>query len=637
MSGLVSRTNLLRFLLVLLVAAFMVAIYTASPSRLGGRVPVVMAEVGGVVDVQINDASGTFVFTPAQCHTQIASLSQCATSLLVSNVGGSNSVHFEYSVEIWADADGVDSGDPGSAGDTLSSCFTVSLSQGILAAPAPTASRVGPIFGYLIHLNESHDWRARVAVKPDNACQGATTTVIIAVTASDIPSFFDGIRTPTVAPSPSPSAAPPTATPEPEATLAPSTGGGDEVAQVPEQQPETPTPQVTPTTSPTPRPGTPTAVPATPTIVPAAIATPAPTEEPTPEPVVESLPGRADGPNFLVQRIPGPSSVSTDVKVIATNITLSLIALTIILVATTMFNATLEENAVELSLLMNRLSGGAQGIGRTLGWVDQADVNEHPGMLGTLLKPMIIVGITALIYAALEPSFGFNDSTLILIVALMAGIATTTFLFEGGQVFWSSKRYQTPASMRVYPLAIVIAIASVLLTRFADLHPGIIFGFVTAAAIFPRGGKMNPRDRGMIVLVPLASLIVMSILAFFLIEPFRDYAASHDGVWYALPETIAIALFVGGAQGSLLILIPVTFNDGEKIWAWNKLVWLALALPASFMFFHIMVNSEGDFGDLTESGLGGFTLLIASAVFLGVSFLTWQYFRMRRRRLGDDD
>ena len=201
-----------------------------------------------------------------------------------------------------------------------------------------------------------------------------------------------------------------------------------------------------------------------------------------------------------------------------------------------------------------------------------------------------------------------------------------TFLYEGGQVLWSSRHYDTPAAMRLYPLAILIAIGSVALTRVTDLHPGIIFGFVTAAAIFPRGA-MTKRERGMIVLVPLLGLMITSTVAFFLIDPLREFSRDNPGVWAQLPETIAVSIFVGGAGSALLILLPVTFNDGEKIWQWNRLVWFVLALPAAFAFFHIVVNDE-EFGELAGE-TGTLALVAICLVVLAISLATWTFFKLR--------
>ena len=171
---------------------------------------------------------------------------------------------------------------------------------------------------------------------------------------------------------------------------------------------------------------------------------------------------------------------------------------------------------------------------------------------------------------------------------------------------------------------------SVALTRLTNLHPGVIFGFVAAAALAPRQSPLSPREQGMSVLIPMISLLTASLIAFLLVDPLRDFENANPGAWGTFPVTVAVAIFIGGAEGALLTLLPLTFNDGQKIWMWNPLVWLGVALPATFLFIHVVVNEE-DYSALTE-GTSAAMLLIVSGVLYLFAAGTWFYFRWRRGR-----
>ena len=346
------------------------------------------------------------------------------------------------------------------------------------------------------------------------------------------------------------------------------------------------------------------------------------------QPVAEVAGARYVPPaNFLIQT-PGFSGISTNVQVVGTNVTLALIAVLTLLVATTVFNSTIEENAREIDTFVRRISGSPRAAPAfaALGWISEEEAGGKSQWLN-LAKPGIIVLATAVIYAVLDPNFGFNNDTLVLVCALIAGLAVSTFLYEGGQVLWATKRYDTPAAMRVYPLAIVIAMVCVALTRLTNLHPGIIFGFVTAAAIFPRGEMAKDAD-GKIIAVPLGALMLSSFVAFLLIDPLHRFTVSNASVFASLPETIAVSVFVGGAGSALLTLIPVTFNDGEKIWAWSKLVWFGLALPATFAFIHVMVNDQ-DYGTIAHD-TSAIALVVICVIVLAITVATWLFFRIHR-------
>jgi hypothetical protein len=297
-------------------------------------------------------------------------------------------------------------------------------------------------------------------------------------------------------------------------------------------------------------------------------------------------------------------------------------------VAATIFNATLKENEAWFAAVARNLSLRSTGTFGSLAAL--RPLGSAATRLGSL-TPLLLLALTALIYGALDPHFGLNDSTLVLVLALMGGLTLTTFLYEGGQVLFSQRAFGTPAVIRAYPVAIVIAATSVGLSRIIDLNPGVIFGFVAAAAL--ASGGIGRREQGIIVFVPMVALLGVSLLALSLIGPLRSFADGKSGVWATLPETIAVAVFVGGAQSVLLSLIPLTFNDGQKVWRWNRPAWIALALPATFLLFHVIVNRDGQFGGI--EGASALLPLIAAAVFLAIAALTWLAFRLRVHPLPD--
>ncbi|MGE0057832.1 MAG: hypothetical protein AB7T32_07585, partial [Dehalococcoidia bacterium] len=275
----------------------------------------------------------------------------------------------------------------------------------------------------------------------------------------------------------------------------------------------------------------------------------------------------------VFDQVPGLGDLSTNLGVIGINLLLAIIALICLLLATTIFNATLKENAGSLSI-DSRIRSAWTVL--HLGGVSIDDLPAPIARAITLLQPVVLLSLTAVVYGALDPNFGWNETSLVLFIGLIAGITLTTFLFEGGQVLVSSRRFKTDAHLRLFPTAILIAALSVLLTRLTSFHPGVIFGFVGSAVISASG--VNRRQEGLIVWLPLFGLFCVSLVALALVTPLREWSAGRDDIWSTIPETIAVAVFVGGGQSVLLSLLPVTFNDGHKVWNWSRIAWFALAL-----------------------------------------------------------
>ena len=627
-------------------------------------VTVELAEVDTTAGITFQPANVTF--DPPSCNVIIRVGDICTDVIAVQNSG----IAFTYAIAAWVDANTSDDGDAGPAGDELVECFNVRLSQDTASSPVGDNSAQGPFGPSLLGPGNSATWRLDASVDDSDLCQDLTGTVFLHVSAVGIespptatPTNTPVIATATPIPNQVPTEVPsatavaptsPPATTVPATTVPATTAPSTPVptTSVPATTaPSATTPDTTNTpdtntqNTPAAQPGltndvlgdavTPTA---TPTLVPSGVASV------TPMPVVIPLavaPGPLAGqdpppakvsvgvPQTFLSGVPGLSSISTDIGTMSKNLLLALIALLVLLLATTMFNATLKENSEEFDVVARTFSRSTNilPVAGLLGWMNPGEGQSN--FLVSMLKPVVITLLTAGIYAALEPDFGLNNDTIVLFVGLFAGLILTTFLYEGGQVLWSTKRYATPAAMRIYPFAIIIAIGCVFLTKVTGLHPGIIFGFVSAAVVFPRTA-MSRRETGMLVLVPLLSLMLISLVSFLLIDPLREFSRDNPGIWGAIPETIAVALFVAGANSALLILVPFTFNDGQRIWMWNKLVWLALALPATFAFFHVILNA-GDV-DALSSVANQVRLLAFCFLVLAISVATWLYFKLRRRR-----
>ena len=469
----------------------------------------------------------------------------------------------------------------------------------------------------------------------DHDCKPDTPTPEPTETPTEAPT-----ETPT--PEPSPTPAPtrvPTNTPEPTPT-----------PEEPEPSPTstataTATPTATATATPlptetpapiaafvavatnTPEPS-PTAT-STPTATPTSTPLPPPTAAP-PAPVAEVRAAVVTAPVNFLSEFPSMGELSTDIGVVGANFSLALTTVLLVLVATTIFNMTLKENDQAIAGYLSRVKpASGAGLAAPIAAISASPFQKLSRL--PYLRSLSLLGATAVIYSALDPHFGFNDSSLVLILGLMAGLTLTTFLYEGGQVMFSSRVLGVSAAMRAYPVAVVIALLSVALSRVIELSPGVIFGFVAAAVL--TGSGIGRREQGIIVFVPMLCLLAMSLIALALIGPLRDLAEGKTDVISILPETIAVAVFVGGAQSLLLSLIPVTFNDGQRVWTWNRIAWFALALPASFLFFHVIIHREGSF-DTVTNGAGALAPLIAASIFLIVAAGMWVFFRLKRRPEG---
>ena len=320
-----------------------------------------------------------------------------------------------------------------------------------------------------------------------------------------------------------------------------------------------------------------------------------------------------------------PGDISGSAGVIITNVLLALGVMVIILLSATIFNQTVQENSDDLHNFFGRLLGPFRGIAeRSHGaW---AHLGEDGGPWAAVLGPLVMLGLAGVIYGFAEPGFGLNNKSLVLFLSIVLGFGIVTYTFNGGQVLMTRTVHRAPAGLRLIPIGIAVAIVSVILSRLENFQPGIIYGFIATFAVL--GVELDRRQSGQVVFVPALGLLAVCVAAWLLLSPARDLSNDHSGWLAALPEGVAVAVFVAGLEGLFFNMIPLHFMDGHKLWNWNKAAWLAMAGVTSFLFWHVLLNREkSSFSALQETTAATALILVGVCLVLSLSF--WLFFRLR--------
>ena len=322
-----------------------------------------------------------------------------------------------------------------------------------------------------------------------------------------------------------------------------------------------------------------------------------------------------------MQEVLGLKDISTDGAVLGANALLAGLFVIFILVDSTIFNSTVKENHDDITHFFAPIVDPLMSVyaGLTVG-------NAVGSRGGSFLKTGVVLGITGLVYAILTPDFGFNNHTAVLFFALLIGLAVTTYVYDGGQVLFAEKAFGFPAAIKFFPIALLIACLSVFVSRVGHLHPGVVYGFVASAVLLR---SVEEAEEAKLLFLSMLSLVIASMIAWFLIDPFRSLA--RDGtVWGAALEAGVIAVFLGGMQGALFTLTPLEFMDGRKIWRWSPIAWFALALPLAFIFFHFVLHQSGTLSQAPDrSNIRAVFWLCVICWSLTIAL--WLFFKARHR------
>ena len=390
---------------------------------------------------------------------------------------------------------------------------------------------------------------------------------------------------PTLTPTPSP-------TPVATATVGPGPTGTAAVTVPPTTSTATATPATTSTGDATAT-ATSTAN-GTPAATDSSSPSPAPTEEDEPDeddgtPSGTAEPGDAnDSRPDIVRSVPKAGDLSGDLGVILTNLLFGGFTLVLMLLSAEIFNQTLEENEDDIKNWFGRISGPLKGLFGLIGDIGRL-ITDGRGVAG-ILAPVVLLALAALLYGLEEPGYGINEQSAVIFIGFLAAFAVLTYVYDGGQLLMTNS-FGIPGSIRLFPAGIFVALFCIALTRLLGFQPGIIFGFIAAHTLV--AGSVITRDQeGRQIFFPAIALITICAAAFLLLGPARDLATDNDSFWAAIPEGVAVGIFVGGLEGMFFQMVPIKFMDGHRLWAWSKLVWLGVTGVLAFLFWHILLNAE---------------------------------------------
>lgn len=330
--------------------------------------------------------------------------------------------------------------------------------------------------------------------------------------------------------------------------------------------------------------------------------------------------------------MPTIGNISGDLDVILTNIALGGFSLMLLFLSAEIFNQTVEENEEDIKKQAKKYLGPIVALGEAIGGFWDS-LFGHRHLLATLVAGPIVLMIAAFIYMFQEPNFGFNERTMVLLVSLLISVGFLTYAFDGLQVLLA-KRHGANAVLRLFPVGVFIAAVCVALTRLGGIHPGLIYGFIAASVVVGER-KLSKEQEGFNVFVPAILLLLISLGAWLLLDPLRDLAEDNDTWLAAVPEAVAVGIFVGAVSGIFMQMIPMKFMDGYKLIQWNKLAWAVTAGLAAFLFWHVMINtSRSDFNAVGETESAVAIIAMASCFLATLALYT--FFRFRQAALGSE-
>ncbi len=352
--------------------------------------------------------------------------------------------------------------------------------------------------------------------------------------------------------------------------------------------------------------------------------------------------------------VPGPDQINLDPVVVASSVALAAGVVVVIPFPAALFNSTLEQNYGVVSGWWQRITGRVnRDVNRGARWAGgRARSAVRRGDRGTVAPTGAIapqgadlaattpteapdaegrdfwrtpagiaafIGLSAVLYCFLDPTFGLTVDSLATLAGMVLGLAILLAVYAV-PLYLLTRGKGAGLSARALPGTLLIALLCVIVSRLANFQPGYLYGLIVGFAFTREIAKLDEgRLEGIVTAIALAA----SVVAWLLLPVVRGGSAGFPGI---VAETALATVVVAGLEAALFGMMPLRFLPGERVRAWNSRFWMALVGIAAFAFFHILLNPSA--GYLADAERSSMATVVGLLVVFGLgSVAFWAFFR----------
>lgn len=292
----------------------------------------------------------------------------------------------------------------------------------------------------------------------------------------------------------------------------------------------------------------------------------------------------------ITTHIPAPQDLSTDPAVVGTNVLLAAIALLLLTVSSKAATRLLADHEaaiarrVPLVGAIGRLEARlATGAGGRLG---RRRLRDLLGLLGVTL-------FYGVLFSLLEP--GWEPLTVTGMWLLVSFTTANAVVGMGDDLAaWAvARRWGLPASLAVRPTTALLAVGSVGLSRAASVVPGLMFGTPEALQL---PGELVDRARsrrlaliGVVVLAAVGGVAWAITMGTTAIAREGEMTNGLAGI-----EALLLLVFASSLQNLFVGILGFRGSAGEMLRERSRLAWAVVAVAITFLFFHTLLNPQGD-------------------------------------------
>ncbi|WP_235508316.1 hypothetical protein [Agromyces sp. Soil535] len=331
-------------------------------------------------------------------------------------------------------------------------------------------------------------------------------------------------------------------------------------------------------------------------------------------------PDQVEEANILTHGLPSIDHILADPARIPAAFGAGLVLILLAVLPAHLLNATLSEQ-------YERLTRRVPHLRRTPRWLlaIHAYIARAPVIVG-----LAATAITAFLFGLADPHFGFNEHSLRLFVAVTIALFTVTYLANLVTRVILKRTWAVDVTIAIRPLAIVITIVAVALSRVLEFSPGFLVGLVLGLSIARDAADKHAWKA---VIVRASVLVAFALISWAAYSSLVENEALGHGFTAELVLEIFVAIATEGIVMILVELLPLHLLEGERLFKRSKLLWAGTYAVVLTVFILAVVPWEENWRQLGGDAFGWFAIVGGFAV---VSVAIYLYFRFIATPIEDE-
>jgi len=339
----------------------------------------------------------------------------------------------------------------------------------------------------------------------------------------------------------------------------------------------------------------------------------------------------------LTTYIPTPLDVSTEPKVVSANLQLAALATVLLAIIQEALNRVLAEHEDDIQRMLGRWPLLNRLVGRA------SDVPRPESRLAGLVQAIKLVTIVlfyGLVFSLLERGWDPFTVTGVYLFVCMTIASALVGLSDDIAQYRAARRWGVPAELDVRPGNLLLAVISTAASRVFSLVPGVMFGLPEAFEV--DSSSLDEQRERKLLLAGLRTLVLVGATAWLLSGVAGLGSSLVSVASLAMSVTPNLAIGIGGLQSLLLLafasavqntfleLLGLPGTVGQMLRQWNRWLWGLAMLGTSFLFYHTLLNPQGDLTAAMQT-TNVRVFLITGVGFAVLAVAVWLYFKLLYR------